>query len=175
MVKGNFGPTEWWDMFPSEYELVFGNLPDKDLAKQAYDLMFKPLDDVWNSAWMVLHVKPISGNDKDDCLVMNRLCTPRADGSDPDEDLADLNNAIEVSAMPVVAKVTGARSEKAINAFYGYSLSDVTYDPTWIERDSEDETNSEGSGSSTGNDEVSDDEVLNYGEGIDDMEDEDNV
>ena len=62
--------------------------------------------------------------------VINRLYTLRVDSLDLDEDLANLNNAIEVSAILVIAKVIGTRSEKAINTFYGYSLSNITYDPT---------------------------------------------
>jgi hypothetical protein len=175
MLNGRFGPAEWWDKFPGEYESIFGNLPDKKLAQQAYNLMFGPLENVWDSAWMVLHVKSISGNDKTDCLVMNRLCIPREDGSDPDEDPADFDGMAEVSAMPVVAKATGARSDMAMRAFYGYSLTDVMYDPNWMEGDSEDEVDSESDGSGEGDDEVSEDEVSNDGEDMDEMEGEDDA
>jgi hypothetical protein len=155
--------------------MIFGNLPDKILAQQAYDLMFAPLEKIWDSAWMVLHVKTVSGNIENDCLVMNRLCAPRADGSDPDENPADFEDVIEVSAMPVIAKATGARSDMAMKAFYGHSLTDVMYDPNWVEGDSEHEVDNEDSGSSEGDVDVSEDEGFNQGEGMGEMEGEDNI
>jgi len=63
----------------------------------------------------------------------------------------------------------------AIRVFYGYSLTNIMYDPNWIESSLEDKVNSKGNRSSEGDNEVLEDKVLNNREDIDEIEGEDNT